>query len=660
MPAKLLRLRKRISFFFFIMIGFLILLSGRIGWIQFVEGQELSAKIEGQLQQNRTIHLPRGTIFDRNGRQLAVSHMSKSLYANPRLIKNPEELSKQLAPILDRNPETIKRRLSEQGTFVWLGRKLETEQYDEIIALIRENNIRGLHFLEESKRHYPNKSMLSQVLGFVGTDDIGLEGLEASLDRVIKGQRHQQRITTDNQGVPILGSVFSYMPREEKMSVYLTIDSIIQYITETALDKAMAQTRARAATVIVMNPKTGEILAMANRPTFNPNAFYRYQPQIWRNNSVSMNYEPGSTFKIMIAAAAMEEGILKTDSRFNDRGYVEVSGRRIRNWNNKSYGMVSFSDVMKHSINTSFVDIGLQMGALKLDEYVKKFGFGQHTGIELYGEERGILFNPRQMRHSDIATMSIGQSIAVTPIQLICAFSAIANDGVLVKPSIIRQITSSDGEVERTFQQQPVRQVIKPEVARELTDIMERVVNEGGAFRAVVPGYRFAGKTGTAERLSESGYGYEAGRYIASFAGFGPVEDPRFAALIILDDPDGQFYGGQIAAPVFSEIMSQIMIYENIHNNKESLETFQALASGGRVDTGRASRNHSSFLTPPENGKTQVPNLYGESIRSAGATLKEQQLKFIPRGQGRAVRQSIMPYEMVDIQTEVIVYFEHR
>jgi cell division protein FtsI/penicillin-binding protein 2 len=581
MPATPLRLRKRVTIFSLVLIFVLILLSGRIGWIQFVEGQKLSAQIKDQLRENRTTYSPRGTIYDRNGRQLAVSHLAKSLYANPEQIKNPQDLAQKLAPVLDRPADVIAKRLSGPGTFVWLGRKLEREQYDEIASFIKENNIRGLYFLEESKRHYPNKSMLAQVLGFVGTDDMGLEGLEASLDKVIKGERRQQLIKTDNQGVPILESIFSYMPRDEKVSVYLTIDSVIQYITEKALDKAMAQTKANAAIAIVINPKTGEILAMANKPAYDPNFFHRYQPQTWRNNSVALNYEPGSTFKVIIAAAAMEEGILRAESRFIDRGHVEVSGRRIKNWNDESYGDVSFNEVMKHSINTSFVQLGLQMGSAKLDDYVKRFGFGQTTGIELYGEESGILFNPREMRYSDIATMSIGQSIAVTPIQLVCAVGAIANDGVLLKPSIIRNYHSYDGKTEMVFAEQSVRQVIKPEVAKSLTAIMENVVNEGGAFRAVVPGYRFAGKTGTAEKIKENGSGYEEGRYIASFAGFGPVEDPRFAALIILDDPDGQFYGGQVAAPVFSEIMSQIMIYENVHN-KESLEAFQRMISEGR------------------------------------------------------------------------------
>ncbi|MDR1702920.1 MAG: PASTA domain-containing protein [Sporomusaceae bacterium] len=649
-----LKLRKRTSIFFFALMGALLVLAGHIGWIQVVEGHKMSARIQEQLQYHEPFFSPRGTIYDRSGRELAVSNLVKSLYANPEEIKDADLLAKQLAAILGKEEAEIKEALTGPGQFAWISRKIEPEQHRAILALIKENNIPGLHFQEESKRYYPNKFMLAQVLGFVGTDDKGLEGLEASLDNEIKGQSFKQPLNTDNQGVPILESVFSYTPRGEQISVYLTIDSVIQYITEKALDKAMQETKARAATVIVMNPKTGEILAMANRPAYDPNNFGNYNPSIWKNTSVGLNYEPGSTFKAIIAAAALEEGVVTAESRFFDKGYIEVLDRKIKNWSDRSYGSLSFVDVMKDSINTSFVEIGLRMGGVKLTDYAQRFGFGKPTGIELYGEESGLLFEPREMRQTDTATMAIGQSIAVTPIQLVCAFSAIANKGLLPKPFIIKEYrSSSDKTPPKVFREEFVRRVIKPETAKTLIAIMEKVISEGGASNAKVAGYRFAGKTGTAERIKESGYGYEAGHYIASFAGFGPVEDPQFAAVVVLDDPVGVYYGGQIAAPVFSEIMSQIMIYANVQSKEKMAVLEKTAAQNASQDLGQP-------LAPPQNGRTQVPDLTGESLKSAGEILSQQELKFIPQGDGIAVMQSIRPYEKVDTGTEVIVYFEQR
>ena len=651
-------IQKRLAGFLMLTILALIGLTARIAWIQLGEGQRLSARVQDQLRENRIIQSPRGTIYDRNGRELAVSSMSKSLYANPREIKDADALAELLAPIIGVKADTIKNRLIAGASFVWLRRTLEPEQADAVTALIKEHQLTGLGFIEESKRYYPNDALAAQVLGFVGTDDVGLEGLEMALDKRIKGRELKQAIDTDSYGTPIFSSIFSFIPKKQGHSVYLTIDSNIQYIVERALDKAMEQTEAKAATVIIMNPKTGEILAMANRPNYNPNQFGQYSPEEWKNRAVSVVYEPGSTFKAIIAAAALEEGKVRPDEKFIDKGYVEISGRRIKNWSGDSYGEITFMDIIKDSINTGFVEIGMRVGAAKLTNYVRTFGFGETTGVELPGEEAGILFDPKEMRDSDTATMSIGQSIAVTPLQLTAAIAAIANDGVLLQPRIIKEYRYTDGTLAESFDPVVVRQAISSETARTLTMMLEKVVSEGGAKRAAVQGYRFAGKTGTAEKLKPGGQGYLEGRYIASFAGFGPVEDPEVVALIVLDDPAGIYYGGQIAAPVFSDIMTQVMRYLNVRPNDTSQVLPPVKPAVAPPYAAPVPNPGPPPAVPP--GQVLMPALAGKTIREAADLLHNLELTFVPVGTGVAIKQSVTANTPVKPGTEIIVYFEPR
>jgi len=471
-----------------------------------------------------------------------------------------------------------------------------------------------------------------------------------TLDKILKGVSTRQELDTDAHGLPIFDSVFSYKPGRQEKSVYLTIDSTIQFIVEQSLDKAMARTKAQAATIIVMNPRTGEILAMASRPSYDPNRFYSYNENDWKNRAVSIIYEPGSTFKSIVAAAALQEKLVTPAERFIDKGYVEASGRRIQNWDGESHGAISFTDIIKYSINTGFVQVGMRLGAERLTQYAQFFGFGQATGIELPGEEQGILYKASDMRESDLATMSIGQSIAVTPLQLITAVAAIANDGMLLKPHIVKEINNSDGTLLTATATEQVRQVIDPEIAKELGLLMEKVVSEGGGTKARVKGYRFAGKTGTAQKLREDGSGYAAGRYIASFVGFGPVEDPQVAAIVIIDDPKGDYYGGEIAAPVFSEIMAQVTRYLGIRPDmaNESLEVTRQPSQ--------------AFIRPPLQtpppGKAVVPSVVGKTMRTAGESLTAAGLAFVPVGTGIAVGQSIPSNTIVDPGAEITVYFK--
>lgn len=652
---QVLTLEKRIAIFISVLLVIVLILMLRIAWIQFVDGKKMTARATTQLRESKTLHSPRGTIYDRNGQELAVSGMTKSLYANPSEIKDADQIAGALATLLGMKPEDVKEKLLAGGQFIWIKRMMEPAVAQQLQAIIKEYDMKGLGFLEESKRYYPNDTLAAQVLGFVGTDDIGLDGLEMVLDKTIKGRLFEQLVDTDSHGIPIFKSIFNFIPTKQGKNVYLTLDSGIQFIVETSLDKAMKDTGAQGATIIVMNPHTGEILAMANRPTYNPNQFYKYSQNEWKNRAVSYNYEPGSTFKTIVAAAAIQEGKAYPEEIFIDKGYVEVSGRQIKNWNDESYGNISFLDILKYSINTGFVQIGMRLGAYKLTEYAQVFGFGKATGIDLPGEEAGLLFEPKEMRDSDTATMSIGQSIAVTPLQLITAVAAIANDGVLLKPHIIKEIRNADGSLVSEMSPQSIRQVVSPQTAQTLAAMMEKEVSEGGGNKAAVKGYHFAGKTGTAEKLKDDGSGYAAGHYVASFVGFGPVEDPEVVILVVLDDPSGVYYGGQIAAPVASDISTKIMRHLNIHPyaiNELVPPTSKLPVVAANV------KPQVQLKTSP--GKVVIPNVSGMNMREAGEKLNQLGLAMVPMGTGVAVRQSIMEYTIVEPGTEITIYFEAR
>ena len=526
--------------------------------------------------------------------------------------------------------------------------------------MIAKDKIRGLEFLEESRRVYPNEMLAAHILGFVGTDDKGLSGVEMAMDSTLKGKTHQQILDTDSKGIPIFKSIFAFSKPKAGQSIYLTIDNSIQFAVEQALDNALVRTKAHAATMIVMNPKTGEILAMASRPAFNPNTFYRYKDQEWRNRAIASIYEPGSTFKSLVAAAGIQEKVVTSTEVLNDTGARDVGGRVIKNWDGGSYGKMPFSDFVKYSINTGFAEVAQRMGGERMLKYSEIFGFGKASGIELPGEEEGMLISLKTMQPSDAATMGIGQAVAVTPLQLITAVSSLANDGKLLKPHIIKEIRDSDGLLVSYSSPQVVRQTVSTEVAREVAGLMEKVLTEGGGKKARVPGYRFAGKTGTAERLRDNGNGYDPGRYIASFVGFGPLEDVQLAGLVVIDSPSGLYYGGEIAAPVFSEVMSQVVRILGLRPS-EMLPAFQAAKP---LPAAAPAPPPPSQPAAPQGavpgGKIAVPDVSGRTIREAALILNQVGLSLIPEGGGIAVRQSIAANTPVVKGTTVIVRFEPR
>lgn len=555
---------RRLVLFLFFMLGIVFL---RYFIVQIVEGGELSKRMREQVSSHYSLQSPRGEVRDKNGRPFAISVMTKSLYVDPSHVEDPEKLAAELSPLINVSEEEILADIAVGGGFVWVKRRLEHVEYEAVLELIRSHGyITCLGFKDEAKRYYPNEILAANVLGFVGTDDKGLDGIEQAMDSLIKGEVKETTLMTDRSDTPIFDSVFTKnrYNGDYCKNIELTIDMTAQFLVEQELDKAMATTHPLAITCIVMNPKNGDIIAMANRPTYNPNSFYNYRPEIWKNRAVSFSYEPGSTFKAVVAGAALEEKIVTPNQYFVDPGYIMVSERRIQNWNGASFGTITFTDVVKNSVNTSFAQIGLKLGAERLMRYAKTFGFGEYTDIELPGEERGILFNPADMVDSDMATTAIGQSIAVTPIQLVTAMAAIANGGVLLKPHIVKNIYNANGSLYKTYDREEVRRVLNIDTDKQLSYMLEEVVNSGGGGKASVPGYRIAGKTGTAQKIKDNGLGYMENRYIASFCGFAPAEDPQIALLVIIDDPLGVFYGGQIAAPVAGNIFSKLFRYMKI------------------------------------------------------------------------------------------------
>ena len=643
------------------MVGLLVVLAGRLAWVQLVDGGTWSERAREQLQESRSLKTPRGAIYDRSGKELAISHMAKSLYANPREVKDPDGLAKKLAPLLKMDENVLRDRLKVKGAFIWLKRTLEPPEYQQIAAVIERDKILGLDFLEESRRVYPNDMLAAHVLGFVGTDDKGLTGIEMAMDATIRGQTHKQILDTDSKGTPIFKSIFAFQKPKSGQSIYLTIDSAVQFAVEQALDRAIQRTQAQGATMIVMNPKTGEILAMASRPTFNPNTFFRFREQDWRNRAIATIYEPGSTFKSLVTAAAFQEKVVKAQEMMNDTGAIDVGGRVIQNWDGGSYGVMPFADFVKYSINTGFAAVAQRMGGKRMLQYAENFGLGKATGIELPGEEDGILLSLDAMQPADVATMGIGQAVAVTPLQLLTAVCSLANDGKLLKPHIIKEIRDSDGLLVSYSSPQVVRQPVSAEVAHEVVGLMEKVLTEGGGKRAQVEGYRFAGKTGTAERLRDNGAGYDPGRYIASFVGFGPLEDSQLAALVAIDSPRGLYYGGEVAAPVFADAMTQIVRILGIRPSQPPA-AFQPPKSAqpSKPPAPRPPTPQPAAPAPITAGKIPMPDVRGRTIREVALLLKQHGLSLIPEGSGVAVRQSVAPQAPVSPGTEIMVRFEPR
>lgn len=546
--TKSLKRRAFIVFiFFFIMIFALIV---RLIWIQGINSEKLAMAVERQSTADIILKPQRGNIYDVNGNILACNVPAGDVFAAPKFIKNPQKVSEELYKYLNMDKDSLYKILSNKDSeWAVLGRSISLEDINKIKSL----NIPGIYVEDTFMRNYPNGKMLSQVLGFVGIDGNGLYGLEYSLDKYLSGIPGREISLVDAEGRKIGVPSKLYKPTNGD-NIVLTIDSVIQSYTEKAIKNAYEKYKPEnGITAIVMNPKTGEILAMANIPDFDPNNPQKISSQdYWSNPAVSSIYEPGSVFKVITASAALESAVVTPNEQFDDPGYYIVSGRRINSWT--KLGKINFEEAIEKSSDTVFMQVVERLGVDAFYKYIQAFGFGTPTGIELPGEASGMILPKSKIYPVDLATMSFGQGIAVTPIQMITAFSAVINGGNLMVPHIIKYIENGD-KIIKEYKPQIVRQVISKKTSDTMKYILEKTVTEGTGQAAQVPGYTVGGKTGTTEN-------YAPGKYVASFAGFAPVENPKIAVLVLVKNPTQNGHmGGEVAAPIAQEILRDTLRY---------------------------------------------------------------------------------------------------
>ncbi len=538
-----------------------VVLSGLLA--RLIQLQTLQApRLQSIAQQQQLATIPlaprRGRIFDRLGRPLVVNLDAPSVYAVPQRIVDPQGLARRLAPLLRVPPEEIQRRLGTGRYFAWLARKVSPDVAARIKAMGLEPQV---GFVTETRRVYPNGSLAAHVVGFVGIDNQGLGGVELTYDPVLRG--HGGKAVADRDGI---GRVLVETQRTldapaDGSDLVLTIDQVLQHIVERELDRAMAQTHARAGSVSVLDPSSGEVLALAVRPTYDPNAGGLASPEVWLNRTLSHSYEPGSTFKIFLTAAALDSGSVRPDEQFFCAGSLAVPGNHvIRDANHEQHGWQTMGDIVRNSCNVGAAQVAMRLGKDRFYQYIRNFGFGDVAGIDLPGEAKGIVAPPSEWRGPGLQTIAFGQGISITPLQLLTAATSLANDGVMVRPHVVRAIRDPQGRVVDVVGRSPIRQVLQPETARAVVQMMMGVVDDGTGSLAKLGGYTVAGKTGTAQKPAPRG-GYDPGRFVASFLGLVPAVNPKLLILVVLDEPRGAYFGGTVAAPVFREVASQVLWY---------------------------------------------------------------------------------------------------
>ena len=549
--------------FAFMALGF-ALVAVRLVHLQVFEGSTLASRAERQQQRVVKLRPRRGTIYDRMGRELAVSLDVNSIYGVPSIVENPRTLARRLSRILHRDPRVLERKLSTKRHFIWLCRKVDPAVAEQVDAL----GTREVGMLLESRRFYPKKDLAGTAIGFTGIDNEGLEGVELSYNKVLRGASGWVLAAKDATGRTVFpgGHALQYRLSKPGKDIILTIDEVIQHIVEKELDKALAVTRAKYGTGIVMDPRTGELLALSvrsgadGRPEFNPNTPLRSKPAEWRNRSITDAFEPGSIFKPILAAAALEERIVKPEETFDcSDGKIKVGGRVIRDAT--EHGILSFTHVISDSSNVGTIQVGQRLGKEKFYHYITAFGFGRRTGVDLPGEIEGLVKDHRAWSDMSLGAISIGQAIGVTPLQMVTAFSALANGGTVMKPYVVSEIIDRNSKDVERFKPQPVRRVISKATSRTVNEILQQVVLTGTGTRARLLGYTAAGKTGTAQKIDPETAAYSPREYMSSFVGYAPAGDPRVVILVTLDSPRGAVLGGAVAAPVFKAVAEKSLAY---------------------------------------------------------------------------------------------------
>ncbi|MBI5098094.1 MAG: penicillin-binding protein 2 [Nitrospirae bacterium] len=550
-----------------ITFGFVVILFRLINLMIF-DHEKLSGRASQQYIREKTLTPQRGVIWDRNMKEMATNIETDSLYAVPSNIRDAGKLSTKIAPIIKVSAGEINRLLvkKKERSFTWLSRRMDMDTSEKLNVLREPIKEGEIGFVTEPKRYYPKGQTASHILGFANIDDKGIAGLELVYNDYLKGEVKSVSVGMDARGKSLVSDVKEAAPGN---NILLTVDEGLQYIVERELTNAMEEREAKAAVAIMMNPMTGEILALANRPTYDPNFPAEAGGEEKRNRAITDLYEPGSTMKSILASAAIEEKAVSLDNMFDvSKGSITVGGKTIHDAHR--HGVLNFQEVIKKSSNVGAVKIGMRLGATKYYEYMKRFGFGEKTGIDFPGEARGILRNVKNWSGTSLAAMSIGQEIGMTPLQMLRAYSAIANGGVLMKPYIVSEIISPDGKAIKRNSPTEERRVISRTTAATLRDILKTVVEEGGtAQRANVKGNLVAGKTGTAQIFDPKTGQYSRNRFVSSFVGFAPADNPKVALIVVIYEPVGETYGGLVAAPVFKNIIEHTFAYLDVPMEKD-------------------------------------------------------------------------------------------
>lgn len=557
-----------------LLAGFLIFLiiDVRLGYVQFFLGDMLTNRAKGLWSRNIPFNPQRGEIVDRNGVALATNISAPTVYVVPRQVKNPAETAEKLAAVLHMSKEKAYRDITVREVLVTIkeGKKISHEKAKEIRAL----GLDGVYIGEDSKRYYPFGSYLSHVLGFAGVDNQGLMGLELYYDKELSGKEGAVKFYANAKGGRMKNMADDYQAPVNGLDLMLTIDSKIQTIVEREMENAQAKYHPDGIIAIAMNPNNGEILAMSSRPNFDPANFRHVPQEVYnRNLPVWSTYEPGSTFKIITLAAALQEGKVNLDKEhFHDPGYVVVGGARLKCWKRGGHGDETFLQVVQNSCNPGFVELGQRLGKEKLFKYIKDFGFGQKTGVDLQGEGTGILFNMNRVGPVELATTAFGQGVSVTPIQQVAAVSAAINGGILYKPYIAKELIDPITK-EVVMRNTPVakREVISKETSAKIRYALESVVAQGSGGKAFVDSYRIGGKTGTAQKAQNGGY--LENNYILSFIGFAPADDPQLVVYVAVDNPKGAIqFGSQVSAPIVGNIMKDSLLAMGVQPRKNQIE----------------------------------------------------------------------------------------
>ena len=615
--------KKRLVIIMVLACSLFLCLIFRIGYLQLVKGERLSTKASEQQTREIPIEAKRGTIYDTNMKELAVSVTKYTVWCKPVEVDGAKKTSEKLSEILGEEYDDIYKKVNKKNmALVKVKRWIDDDTADKITEL----GLSGIWIAEDNQRYYPYGNFASYVLGHTSSDSTGVAGIELKYDSVLKGTAGKLIVSTDAAGKEIPQGTEQYYEPSTGNGLVLTIDEVIQHYCEKAAQKAYEENNATKVTIIAMDPKTGDIKAMVKKPDYDPNnpteAIYPEYEELlsecegnaektmeaystmWRNTIISDTYEPGSTFKLITSAAGLEEGVVKQDDKFTCSGSVTVEGQKIKCWRSyRPHGSETFKQGVQNSCNPVFVEVGRRLGVSKMYDYIEAFGLNKKTGIDLPGEASSIMYNEKDVGPVELATISFGQSISVTPIQLITSVCSIVNDGVRMQPRLVKAYTDNKGNITKEVEPVQVKQVISKETSAQMREIMESVVTDGGGKIAYLPGYRLGGKTGTAQKVIDGKYA--EGHYVCSFVGMAPADDPQIVVLAIVDEPTGVMaFGSTTAGPIIKEVMNNTLKYLGVEPEYTEEEKSENVKN-----------------------KVEVPDVRGLTIEEATKVLEEVNLE---------------------------------